>query len=324
MCRGFFYEIPRPCVAALLNPRQQKCQVQNCESRDREQWTEPSAQTKENKMLRSISLRRIELLAAKYGTHFRFYPGGSEEADEGDVVDKAIKAAEAADEGKVEVDKERQRADQEAANAKKARDQVSETQAELDAANTEKADLQTRLAAAEAKAVEAGISKVDLNPEDYQTDGDRRLVQNIQSLQKQVETQAVESKALKDAAAATKQEATKQAAKDERNAAYQEILSDLDAEYGAEHRNAAIEAFLEKKSAGKVPDGNPAKSALIMQGCYKAAKAAAGKKTDKDDIDLDSGVGGGAPPDLSGHKIPENLSLDEAMKHVSAGQRAPN
>ncbi|GEM_PF-3696294 len=58
-----------------------------------------------------------------------------------------------------------------------------------------------------------------------------------------------------------------------RNAQYEDLLTDLDTEYGADCRNAAVQKFNELASDGKVPKGNPAKATRIMERCYKEAKA---------------------------------------------------
>lgn len=59
----------------------------------------------------------------------------------------------------------------------------------------------------------------------------------------------------------------------QRDAVYEELLFDLDSEYGAEYRDEAVRLFNQLAAEGKVPKGNPAKATRIMERCYKEAKA---------------------------------------------------
>ena len=58
-----------------------------------------------------------------------------------------------------------------------------------------------------------------------------------------------------------------------KNATYEELMADLDSEYGAECRDEAERKFNALAAEGKVPKGKPAMATRIMERCYKEAKA---------------------------------------------------
>ena len=269
-----------------------------------------------------LSVKRILRLAEKYGPFVRFYPDGSEGSDEDDEAKK--KAAEQQEQGnKQEFEKTRQRADQEAANARKAREELSERQSELETAHTENESLKEKLAEAETKAAQAGIKDVELEESEYQGT-DLNLVRAIKSLKEEQTVKDKEIKALKDKATGYEERERKEQAKVARDSAYEELLSDLDGEYGADCRNDAVQKFDELCKKGDVPKGNPALAARKMEKCYKEVKAAKSKESkekEKSSLSLDSGSGGGSPPSLSGATIPSGLSLDEAVDHLAAAAK---
>lgn len=259
-----------------------------------------------------LSEKRILRLAAKYGPFVRFYPEGTEEKD---ALDGAIKDGEKAElEGNKEWDKTRQRADQEAANAKKAREELSETQTELETAQSETESLKAKLAEAETKAAQAGITEIKLDESEYQGT-DLNLVRAIKSLKQELLASNKETKALKDKAAGYEDRDRKEQAKLAQNSNYEELLSDLDDEYGADCRNEALKKFNEMCKSGEVPKGNPTKATRAMEKCYKEVKAKS-KETKKSSLSLDTGSGGGNTPNLTGSNIKEG-SLDDVDAQIS-------
>jgi len=261
-------------------------------------------------------LARALKLAAKYGPFVRFYPEGSEGND--DVLDSAIKEGEKAaktPEEQSAIDKARkseQQLEQERANAARANEMAKQTQEELETANSEIEQLRDKLATAEAKATEAGITDVDLDETKYDED-ERLLVKAIKNLNEKISTKDKRIAALEKKAETYETRSREEQAIATRNSAYEELLSDLDGEYGADCRNGAIKKFNELAAGGKVPKGKPAKATRIMEKCYKETrkeidKAKADKKSSS--LSLDSGSGGGTGPNLKGVEIKAG-SLDE-------------
>lgn len=240
------------------------------------------------------------------------------ESEKKDALDGAIKEGEKAElKDNKEFEKTRQRADQEAANAKKAREELSESQSELETAQSENESLKTKLAEAEDKAAQAGIKDVNLDESDFEGT-DLQLVRAIKSLKEEQVVKDKEIKSLKDKAAGYEEQDRKDKEAQARNSNYEELLTGLDSEYGADCRNDAVAKFNEMIDKGEVPKGNPIKATRAMEACYKAVKAAQSTKKEKSSLPLDSGSGGGSSPSLSGTTIPDGLSLDEAVEHVKA------
>lgn len=237
------------------------------------------------------------------------------ETEEKDKTEADNKKAE---EDKVEFEKTRQRADQEAANAKKAREQLSESQSSLETAQTENEALKEQLAAAEKKAAEAGIEDVELDESQYQTT-DIPLVRAIKSLKEKSKAKDERIAGLEKKASDFEEQGRKDKAIQARDEAYEELLTDLDGEYGADCRNEAVKKFDALILEDKVPKGNTAKATRILEKCYKDAKSAKAKdsKKDKSSLSLDSGSGGGDAPNLSGVEIKEG-SLDEVAAQYAA------
>lgn len=233
---------------------------------------------------------------------------------------EAAKAAEAVEEAKRQEDfnKERQRADQEAANAHRAREagkqaeqQVTELQSEHEKMRSELDELRGKVA----------DQSVDLREEDYE-DGDVKLVKAIKGLENKLEAN---NKLVADKLAdldktkadiLTERKAT--AAQTARDKIYNELLTDLDEEHGPQHRNAALKAFDVLITEGKVQPSNPTMATRALDKCYKQAKAAAKEdpNKNKDDMPLDRGGGGGSP-NLSGVKLKAG-----SLAEVSAQLRA--
>lgn len=265
-----------------------------------------------------LSKKRILTLAAKYGPFVRFYPEGPEgsegkppEVKEGDKPELKEKE---------EFEKTRQRADQEAANARKAREELNETQEVLETARSENESLKEKLAEAESKAVQAGIKDVELDESEYQGT-DLALVRAIKILNQKIDVKDKKIDNLEKKATGYEERERQEQAKIARNSVYEELLSDLDGEYGADCRNDAVKKFDELGKKGDIPKGNPAKAARIMEKCYKEVKTAKSKETKKS-LPLDTGSGGGGAPNLSGFKFKSGQSLDEAVAQYAAAAKS--
>ena len=246
-----------------------------------------------------------------------------EEKEKLEAEAKAKTEAKAAE--KAKWDEQQQKADQEAANARKAREQVAAVSSELETTKVENETLREQLAAAEVKAAEAGITDVELDEARYEGT-DLPLVKAIKSLKEEIKAKDKRFDALEKKAADYEKRDREEQAMAARNSVYEELLTDLDAEYGADCRNEAVKAFNQLIADGKLPKGNPAKSTREMEKCYKAVKAAKAKaeadKTNKDkSLSLDSGSGGGEGPNLSGTTIKKGQSLDEAVEQVAAASK---
>jgi len=222
-------------------------------------------------------------------------------------------------EDKAKWDEQQQRADQEAANAKKARDELSVRQTELETAQSENESLKEQLEKAETKAAQAGIQDVDLDESEYQGT-DLNIVRAINSLKQEQVAKNQKIESLEKKADGYEEQARKEQAQAASNSSYEELLTGLDTEYGADCRNDAVKKFNELIDKGDVPKGNPIKATRAMEKCYKEVKAANAKdpKKEKSSLSLDTGSGGGSSPSLSGAVIPDGLSLDDAVEHVKA------
>lgn len=233
-----------------------------------------------------------------------------EEKEKLEAEAKAKTEAEAAE--KAKWDEQQQKADQEAANAKKAREQVETVTSELETSKAEVETLKEQLEAAEAKAAQAGIKDVDLNEEDYQGT-DLTIVKAIKSINEKLAAKDKQLDTLEKKATGYERQAREDEAVVERNSIYEELLSGLDEEYGADCRNEALKRFSELTAAGEVPTRNTAKATRIMERCYKEAKAAKAEAKDKSSLSLDSGSGGGNAPNLAGVEIKKG-SLDDVAE----------
>jgi chromosome segregation ATPase len=217
-----------------------------------------------------------------------------------------------------EVDKVRQRADQEAANARKAREELHSTRSALESAKAETTTLQRQLKEAEAKAVQAGIKDVELNDEDY--DGPAlKLVQAVRALNEKIAAKDTRISGLENKVSGYETQLQNEAAAKVRNDTYEELLTDLDTEYGADCRNEAVVQFNQLAAEGKVPKGNPAKATRIMEQCYKAVKAEKSKPDKKKSVPLDS-KGGGTATTLSGKTLKKG-SLDDVVKQLATAAK---
>ena len=236
-----------------------------------------------------------------------------------DTIKDGEKAARTPEEQKA-IDEARaneQQLEQERANVKRANETASQAQSELEAAQSENAALQEKLEAAQAKAAEAGIKDVELDESEY-TGTDLALVQSIKNLNEKIDAKDKRIAASEKKIADYEAQGRKDQAKAARDSAYEELLGDLDDEYGADCRNDAVKKFNELIAEGKVPKGSTAKATRVMEKCYKDVKAAKSKDTkEKSSLPLDSGSGGGSAPNLSGAEIPDGLSLDDAVAHLA-------
>ena len=261
-------------------------------------------------MSKKMSITRIQNLAKTYGPSVRFTPEGSEGA-----VDDALKDAEGADlKDNKEFDKVRQAADQEKANAAKARQEADSAKTQLTQVNSEMDSLKAQLAEATAK---AGNVDVELNEDDY-SDTDLALVKSIKTLNKKIDSKDAVIDALKKDVNDSKAEKVSTQAQADQEAQYQELLNDMDEDYGVQFRNAAVKEFEALHKDGKVV-GGAAKATRMLEKCYKnAVKADAEKEAakKKDGVRLDSGAGGGGGVNLSGIALTEG-SLEEVTAQAS-------
>lgn len=264
---------------------------------------------------------KILRLAKKYGPFVRFYPEGTEDDKPADALDSAIEDGEKAartPEEQAAIDKARldkQQLEQEQANTARANEAAKQAQSDLESAKSETETLKEQLATAEAKAAEAGIKDVELKEENYEgTDLD--LVKAIKSLEQKLDAKDKQIAGLEKKATGYETQARADKATQARNSVYEELLSDLDEEYGADCRNDAVKRFNELITTGKVPKGNPTKATRAMERCYKEAKAAKAKGKDKSSLSLDPGSGGGSAPNLSGVELKKG-SLDEVDAQVA-------
>ena len=256
---------------------------------------------------------RILKLADKYGPRVRFTPDGSEETNS-DATDKAIETAEKAE--NAEFDKMKQQSDQHQANATRSREQAQAANSSLETANAEKESLKQQLAEAESKLTRKDIGVKKINVEES---ADPEMAQAVNDLKEALASSNDEIKDLKKAKSKFEEDDAnarqQNQANDARNAAYNELLSDLDADYGADNRNDAVAKFQVLAQAGDVPANSPAKAARLMEKCYRDAKADKDKKKKDDPLRTDNGSGGGSDV-LKGHKLKKG-SLDEVFDQVT-------
>lgn len=217
-------------------------------------------------------------------------------------------------------DKDRQKQDQDAANQRKyqqAQAQAEEARQQAEKLAQEKAELQQKLDDLQLKADEQGITIPELNEEDYQ-EGDVNIVKAIKALQSQLEVKSKRLQNLEKVKDDLMEERRVNAEVDARNTVYNNLLDDLDTEYGAQHRNAAVAAFDKLIKDSKVPKGNPTKATRIMEKCYRdAAKAAKDKEKFDGSVNLDTGSGGNAPGGMSSLKLKPG-SLNQVIDQVQA------
>ncbi len=270
-----------------------------------------------------VAKARAIRLAGIHGPFVRFEGEGNE--GKKDALDEAIKTGEEAaktPEEQSAIDdarKAEQQLEQEQSNTRRANEAATQAQSALETANSENESLQEQLDDALAKASVAGITEVELNEDDYETATDKVLVKAIKNIEARQEAKDKEIAELKKKATAYEANAAKKEATEAGNAAYEELLTDLDGEYGADCRNEAVVAFNQLRTDGKIPQGRPAKATRAMEACYKAAKKAKDKAKDESkklNLDLDTGGGGGSAIDLKGVEIKEG-SLDDVDAQIA-------
>ena len=274
-------------------------------------------------------LGRVQRLAEVYGLFVRFTPDGNEGKEGDDSLDKAIETADEAsktpEEQKVIDDarKSEQQIEQERANTRRANEATTQAQATVTAVQAERDTLAQKLADAEAKAVEAGIEDVKLDPEDYEGT-DLKLVRAIEAVKKQIEAKDTRIAGLEKKAQTFEQQANVNAAKTESKSQYEELLVEMDTDYGPDCRNEAIKKFNDLVTAGKVNTNRPSLATRTLEKCYKEVKAAKdkanpGRKTEK--VDLDTGSGGGSGVNLGSVEIKAG-SLDDVVKQYAAAGKS--
>jgi len=238
--------------------------------------------------------------------------------DDGDT--NAEKEAAAAKAKQDAFDKEQQQKDQNAANERKyqaAEARAAEAEGNLANVQQQLEDNQTRLDELEEQAAKQGITGPDLKIEDYSGD-DVPLVNAILAQRKTNEA----INARMDKAEKAQQERDKKVQQQEevagRTKVFNDILVELDEDYGAQNRNAALKLWDAKVAEGSVPKGNPARATRIMEKCYKDAKAAADKAAKENpNLNLDSGHGGSGPGDGL-RKVPlKKGSLEEVSDQLA-------
>ena len=270
-------------------------------------------------MLSDMKYRKFNSWSFSSPMSAKFLPDDNKDED---AEALAIKEAEEAErlKNREEFDKERQLLDQKVANAVK----VATAQAtqQLEEQQTANESMRTELDELRAKATDQGIN---LNEEDYDPEG-AKLVKAIKVLEEkleagdkaQVERIAKLEKTRDDLLA--EREVNK--AKSASNAVYEQLLTDLDGDYGQQHRNAALKEFDALRADGKVPTNNVSQATRIMEKCYKNAVKAADKDA-KDNpqrgLSLDPGSGGGSP-NLNRPKLKAgSLAEVSAQMKASAG-----
>jgi DNA repair exonuclease SbcCD ATPase subunit len=283
---------------------------------------------RKNKMLseqkKKRMLARALRLAAKYGPFVRFFPDGNEgNVDPAKPDDEAAKAAKAEEQRKIDLERaNEQQLEQEKANTARANETARQTQESLETAQAETESLKEQLDKAEAKAAQAGIQDVELDESAYEGT-DLNLVRAIKTLEKKIDAKDQKIEGLEKKADGYEKRNRENQAQSVRNSKYEELLTGLDGDYGADCRNDAVKKFNEMIDKGDVPKGNLIKATRAMEKCYKEVNAAKakGSKENKSSLTLDSGSGGGSPPSLSGAQIPDGLSLEDAVKHLAAASK---
>ena len=265
------------------------------------------------KWLSDMNKRKFNSWSFGNPMSIRFFEG-----DEDDATTLAIKEAEEAERKKQEdFDKARQRADQEAANAQKARQQAAQASQQLAEMQTKGEAMQAEIDALKAKAVDQGI---DLKEEDFE-DSDKTLVKAIKALEVKFEASKSEIADLKKTKNDLLAERQAEQTKRQRNKVYDDLLSDLDTEYGQQFRNAAVKQFDKIVAEGKVPN-NAAMSTRALEKCYKDAKKAAEKDLKENPqrgLSLDPGAGGGSP-NLNRAKLKPGSLADVSAQLRSASK----
>ena len=251
----------------------------------------------------------------------RFYPGGTEGVEEGDdpMVDDSKVKADA--EARKEYTREQQRADQEAANARRARDEAQQYKSQLESMQQEQASLQGKLEELQAKAEDRDLPNLD--PEQFEG-SDRTLVEAIKALEIQLKHSNQKIGKLEKTKDDLLAERREQESRDARSRNYNELLEDLDEEYGAQYRNDAVKAFTTLAKKGEVPQNNSAKAARLMEKCYKQAVKDAAEKKGKggEDILRDTGAGGGGPS-MGGTLKLKPGSLEEVSAQITKKMGKP-
>ena len=269
-----------------------------------------------------VAKDRALRLASIYGPFARFDDAGNE--GKGDALDEAIEKGEAAKtpEEQKAIDDSRkatQQLEQEQSNTRRANEAASQAQSSLEAANSENESLKEQLEAAEAKASLAGIQDVTLDEDDYETSGDLKLVKAIKNIEAKQTAKDKEIADLRKKAEGYEANAKAKDAANVRTEAYNDLLTSLDTDYGADCRNEAVEKFNAMVTAGTVKTNRPAHATRELEKCYKTVKTAKDKlKADskEQNLDLDTGSGGGDSPNLSGVDIKEG-SLEEVSAQIA-------
>jgi len=210
--------------------------------------------------------------------------GETEDVKKEDLTQKAIETAEKAT---GDWDKERQRADQEAANVRK-------LIAERNQLNMQLATLQSQMAAQQAeiqklsstKQVFEEIPEVDASEADSET-----LAKAINAAKKIISVQAEKLAQLENKAQQYEQLESSRSVQQERQAILEKVCSKLEAEFGAGLRNEAL-ALMQKINQEEGAPENSAEATLRLRDCFKKVKEsrdAEKRKVDKSHVPPDGG-----------------------------------
>jgi hypothetical protein len=217
-------------------------------------------------------------------------------------------------------DKERQRADQETANARKAREEATLLRNQIAQQQAESAAMRKQFEELSAT-VNAGRSVVDALPDlDVENASTADLAAAIKKAGTLITEQAKELARLQTKAKQYEEEsAADKAARVAREQADQtlnEVCEELDAEFGAGYRNEAIK-LMQTKNAEQGRPESPAKAVLRLRSCYREIKESKAKENKaKNPPHTDTG-GGGSRPSFGGKQIKKG-SLDEVAAQVAA------
>ena len=238
------------------------------------------------------------------------------------IIKSALDEADGKAKGKADAkpkdwDKSRQHVDQANARAAKAEATASQYQQQLQQAQSAQTKLEERLAALEGKAKGKGVDEAELDESEYEGT-DLALVKAIKALKHGIAAKGGTIDKLEKKIADYEQAETSKARKAQQAQVYEDLLSDLDTEYGAQHRNSAIAAFNKLVKAGRVATGNPIKAARMMEKCYRtAAKYKGSRKSPA----LDTGTGGSVPSPLGTTRLKEG-SLAQVSAQVQKAFRS--
>lgn len=199
------------------------------------------------------------------------------------------------EQAKKDFDKERQAVDQERANAARARAEAQAARQEAEALKQRMAALEQQIA--EAKGKEDAAKSVDLPDIPTEEASIEALAEYARRAKKILADQAIELAVLKGTVTKSQKD-KEQETEAQRQARYadqvlEEVCSNFDAEYGAEHRNEALK-LMTAMNKEQGPPATPHKAMLRLKDCYRQAVKDS-EKSKPPRIPSDSGRGGSRP-----------------------------